>query len=35
MSGRIIVTVLEKRWRFPKIEPPLTFWSFDSALELS
>ena len=35
MSGRIIPFVLEKRWRFTKIDPPLTFWSCDGALELS
>ena len=35
MSGRIILSVLEKGWRFPGVGPLPTPWSLDSALELS
>ena len=28
MSERIILTILEKGWRFLGIGPPPTFWSF-------
>ena len=35
MSGRIIPTILGKRWEFPGTGSPPTPWSFDSALELS
>ena len=33
MSGRIILALLEKGWRFPGFGPPSTLWPFMVSLE--